>query len=155
MGLFSKSCPLEKSHVEIYGIHSPRKWKKEDCFTCSYSEGGKCVYKQKTPIHGQVRKRGYPALVKKSLMNKPAAERGPSEKEAVKKAGFSLNQEEEYWKISRELDARWETASAEEKQEILDSLDQMKVYLESGLSPSQAQEKVQEWLRKRAEFKNQ
>ncbi len=153
MGLFSKSCPLEKSHIEIYGIHSPRKWKKEDCLICSYSQNGKCVYKQNTLSQDQLRKRGYPALVKKSLLHKPTAERGTAEKEAVKQTGYNLEQEEAYWKISREIDAKWETASAEQQQEILDSLDQFKVYLESGLSPSQAYEKAQEWLQKRAEFR--
>jgi hypothetical protein len=153
MGLFSQSCPLEKSHVEIYGIPSPRKWKKEDCLICSYSEQGKCVYKQRAGNPVQMRKRGYPALAKKSLMNKVAAERTSSEKEAVKQAGYSPAQEQEYWAISREYDARWESASPDQRPEILDSLDQFKVYLESGLSPAHAYDKAKEWMLKRAEFK--
>ncbi len=154
MGLFSRSCPLEKAHIEIYGIHSPRKWKKEDCLICSYYQERKCAYNPKTASPGQLRKRGYPALVKKSLLPKPAAERGTAEKEAVKQAGYSLEQEETYWKISREIDAKWVTASPEQQQEILDGLDQFKVYLESGLSTSQAYEKAQDWLQKRSEFRS-
>ncbi len=154
MGLFSKSCPLEKSHIEIYGIHSPRKWKKEDCLICSYSQNGKCAYKRKTPNQDQLHKRGYPALIKKSLLPKAAAERGTAEKDAVKQAGYNQEEEETYWKISREIDAKWEKASLEQQQEILDGLDQFKVYLESGLNPSQAYEKAQDWLQKRAEFRS-
>jgi hypothetical protein len=154
MGLFSKSCPLEKSHIAVYGVHSPRKWKKEDCLICEYQQDNKCTYQQvkaKAEVSSQ---RGYPALVKKSLMDKPAAIREQSEKEAVNKAGFSPDQQKEYWTISREYDGLWNKASAEQKQDILDSLSQWKVYLEEGSGPKEAQGKVQGWLRQREEFRS-
>ena len=155
MGLFSKSCPLEKSHLVVYGVHSPRKWKKEDCQTCEYQHDDKCNYKLvivKTEVSS---KRGNPALVKKSMMDKPVDVREQSEKDAVKRAGFNPDEQGDYWTISREYDRLWNEASSEKRQDILDCLGQWKVYLENGLNPLQAQEKVKEWLRQREEFRNQ
>jgi hypothetical protein len=155
MGLFGQSCPLEKGHLPIYGVHSPRKWKKEDCKACEYQQDNKCVYKQVAAKLQSSAKYGYPALIKKSLMGKPAAQREQSEKEALKKAGFSQEYQTEYWTISHEYDIQWEAASEDQKREILDSLGQWKVHLEESLSPRQAHLKVQEWLRQRDEFRKQ
>jgi hypothetical protein len=155
MGLFSKSCPLEQSHIKIYGVHSPHKWKKEDCLICEYQENSKCNYKQVISKIEDYSKRGYPVLVKKSMMDKPAAMREQFEQEALKKAGFSPADQKDYWVISREYDNLWNQASIEQKRDTLDILGQWKVYLEEGLGPVQAQEKVKEWLRLREEFRKQ
>ncbi|MBN1189522.1 MAG: hypothetical protein JXA46_07210 [Dehalococcoidales bacterium] len=155
MGLFGKSCPLEKSHIAVYGVHSPRKWKKEDCQTCEYYQDNTCSYK-KTVVKIQASgKRGYPALVKKSMMDKPAEIRERSEKEAVLKGGYSPDEQKEYWAISREYDLLWNDSSPQQREDILDSLDQWKIYLESGSGPAQAHEKVKEWLKQREEFRRQ
>jgi hypothetical protein len=153
MGLFSQSCPLEKSHIAVYGIHSPKVWKKEDCLVCEYVNAGKCNYKQIMSQHEKLVKRGYPALVKKSLMDKPAEAREKSEKEAVKQAGFSAGEQADYWTVSKDYDRLWEGSPAESRQEILDGLGQWRVYLEKGYGPTQANDKVKEWLRARAEFR--
>ena len=155
MGLFGQSCPLEKSHIAVYGVHSPRKWKKEDCQVCEYLIENKCTYKQVIVKVQASAKYGYPALIKKSMMDKPAAQREQSEKDAVKKAGFSPDQQQEYWLISREYDLQWSGSSEEQKRDLLESLGQWKVYLEEGSSPQQAHQKVKEWLRQREEFRRQ
>jgi hypothetical protein len=155
MGLFSKSCPLEKSHLAVYGVHSPRKWRKEDCQTCQYQQDNKCSYKLEITKIEQAKKLGYPAFIKKSMMDKAAAERQKAEKEALQKAGFSPDQQSEYWEISQEYERLWTESVPEKRADILDSLAQWKVYLEQGSSPGQAQEKVKEWLRQREEFRRQ
>ena len=155
MRLFGKSCPLEKSHLQVYGVHSPKKWKKEDCLKCEYYENSKCIYKQVIIKAKDSSRRGYPALVKKSSMEKPPAAREQSEKDAVKKAGFSPDEQIEYWTVSREYDRIWDKTSTEQRSEILESLGQWKVYIEHGLGPAKAQDKVKEWLREREEFRNQ
>jgi hypothetical protein len=154
MGLFSQSCPLEKSHLEIYGIPSPRKWKKADCIECTYTVEGRCNYKQITARHEQMRVRGRPALAKRLHMPDPPETRVQAEKEALESAGFSPSERESYWEVSREYDAQWEKASTAERREILDSLDQWKVHLEAGLAPREAFDKAQEWLKQRAAFKH-
>ncbi len=148
-----KSCPLETSHLVVYGVHSPRKWKKEDCQKCEYQQNNKCNYVQKVTTTEVSAKRGAPALAKKSMMDKPVEVRQQSEKEAVARAGFTADEQRDYWSISQDYDRLWVQASAEQKQDSLDSLGQWKVYLESGLGPIQAQEKVKDWLRKREEFR--
>jgi hypothetical protein len=155
MGLFSKSCPLEQSHLKVYGVHSPRKWQKEDCQTCEYLQNSKCIYKQTIAKVESSSKRGYPVLIKRSMMDKPADRREQSEKAAVLKAGFSPDEQKEYWVISREYDRLWNDSSPEQRQDILESLGQWKVYLEGGSGPEQAREKVQVWLREREEFRKQ
>ena len=156
MGLFGgPSCPLEKLHIVVYGIHSPRKWKKEDCFLCEYVQAGKCNYKQIVSQHEQLTKRGYPALVKRSLMERPVAEREKPEKEAAGKAGFNPSELTDYWKVSQDYDRQWEDSTPEMRQEILDSLEQWKVNLEKGYAPLQARQKVQEWIQERAKFRQE
>jgi hypothetical protein len=155
MGLFSKTCPLEQTHVKIYGVHSPRKWKKEDCQTCEYHQNNKCSYQQTIAKIESSSRRGYPALIKKSMMDKPAGLREQSEKEAIRKASFTPEEQSEYWTVSREYDILWNNSSLEQKQDVLDCLGQWKVYLEAGLSPAQANEKAREWLRQREEFRRQ
>ena len=153
MGLFSKSCPLEKSYIKVYGVHSPRKWKKEDCPACPSFQDGKCNYKEFSSRHQQSSKRGLPVLAKKSLMSQPAAIRAQSEMEAVNKAGFNAAERGEYLAISQQYDKLWEESSPENRAEILDSLDQWKVNLEAGLGPAEAHAKAREWLKNRADFK--
>lgn len=153
MGLFGRSCPLEKSYIKVYGIHPPRKWKKEDCLECEFSRDGKCDYKKMMSRREQLNKRGSPALVKKTAMDQAVTMREKSEQEALKHSGFSSDEVKEYWEVSREYDRLWESSSPNEKQEILDSLGQWKVYLENGDSPLQADEKVKIWLKERARFR--
>ncbi len=155
MGLFSKSCPLERSHIAIYGMHSPRKWKQEDCRICEYYQNNKCVYKQAIVKVKSSSKRGYPALVKKSMMDKPTDMREQSEKQAVLKAGFSPEEQIAYWSVSRDFDRLWNESSEDKKQDILDSIGQWKVYLEGGCGPEQAMVKVREWFLQREEFRRQ
>ena len=149
-----KTCPLETAHLVVYGVHSPRKWKKEDCQKCEYQQNQKCIYNQKVTSTESSAKRGAPALVKRSMMDKPAEDRQQAEKEAVARAGFNPDEERDYWSISLEYDGLWSQSSEEQKQDILESLGQWKVYLESGLGPAPAQVKVKDWLRKREEFRH-
>ena len=88
-------------------------------------------------------------------MHLPMAERHKAEAAAVKKAGFSGEEEKGYWMVSATYDTLWETASDIQKQDILENLFQLKVYLESGASPAQAQIKVAEWQKQREEFRKQ
>jgi hypothetical protein len=153
MGLFKKSCPLEKSHLQVYGIHAPKKWKEEDCAECEYLQDEKCDYKQIMAGREQLIKRGRPVLVKKAALDQPLTVRIRYEQEAVKVVGFTVEEIQEYWEVSREFDRQWEGESGERRQEIMDSLDQWKVHLEKGDSPAQASWKVKEWLNQRDRFR--
>lgn len=156
MGLFGKTCPLRKSYVAIYGIQPPHKFKEEmDCPICEFTVDDKCNFNQIMAQRETWKKRGQPVLVKKSMLTQPPAVREKAESAAVQKAGLNPDEQKEYWQVSREYDRQWETASAKQKSDIMDSLDQWKVQLEKGESPAAAQEKVKEWLQKRAKFRNQ
>jgi hypothetical protein len=153
MGLFGQSCPLEKSHLEIYGIQAPRKWKVQDCIECEYLRDGKCNFKQIMANREKLIKRGRPVLVKKSVLDQPLTIRMRYEEEAVVQVGFTAEELKEYWELSRAFDRQWESETAERRQVILDSLDQWKVHLEKGDSPAKAAEKAKEWLNQRARFR--
>jgi hypothetical protein len=153
MGLFKASCPLEKSHLQVYGIHAPQKWKVEDCAVCEFFQDQKCGYKQIMASRERYLKRGRPALVKKAAMDQPSTIRIRQEQEAVKLVKFTDEEIEEYWELSREFDRQWEAGPEERRQEILDSLDQWKVHLEKGDSPALAGRKVKEWLDQRTRFR--
>jgi hypothetical protein len=154
MGLFSeKSCPLEDNYLKVYGISAPQKWKPEDCPECQYQEKNKCQYKKVLAQQEQYRKRGQPVLIKRINMSNPIAQRKKAEADALKKTGFTANEQKEYLAISEQLDIRWEAAGIDDRKEVFEHLDQWKVHLEKGLSPSQAYAQVQEWLRQREEFR--
>ena len=154
MGLFSpKSCPLEKNYLTVYGIQAPQKWKAEDCPQCQYLEDNNCQYKKVLAQHARFHKRGQPVLAKRFNMSNPPVHRKKAETDALKKAGFSADEEKEYWIISSQLDVTWEASGLEGRKEVLEHIDQWKVHLEKGLSPSQAYAQVQEWLRQREEFR--
>jgi hypothetical protein len=154
MGLFGKkSCPLEKKHLLIYGIHSPRKWVEQDCLECQYVLDSQCNYKQVAAQLEKLILRGRPAVVKKATLSEPAAVRQKAESEALKKAAFAAGEQREYWVVSQEYDRLWETASPDQKRDVLDRLDQLRIHLEKGDSPALAAEKANEWFRQREEFK--
>ena len=155
MGLFSKSCPVEKNHLKIYGIPAPQKWKAEDCQECQYLENEKCSGKEALARHVQMLKRGQPVLVKKASLHLSEEQRRKAETAALKKAGFNQEEEKGYWLVSATYDALWETASDLQKKDILECLAQWKVNLENGASPAQAQIKVAEWQKQREDFRRQ
>jgi hypothetical protein len=152
MVLKIKSCPI--NWLKEYGIHAPQKWKVEDCPECEFLKNEKCEYKQIRSQREQLRKRGEPALVKRGMMTQPAAARKKAETDALKKAGFSADEQKEYWVISIEYDQIWEQTPVENRREILEKIEQWKVHLESGVSPTHAHQKVHEWLKQREDFKN-
>jgi hypothetical protein len=153
MGLFGKSCPVEKDHLKIYGIPAPKKWEAADCLVCEYFEGEKCTAKEALAKHAQLLKRGQPVLAKKACMHLSAAERRKAEAAALKKASLSAEEEKGYWLVSETYEMLWATASDLQKEDILECLVQWKVNLEKGVSPAQAQILVAEWQKQRAEFK--
>jgi hypothetical protein len=154
MGLFSeKSCPLEDNYLKVYGIPAPQKWKPADCPDCQYQEKNKCQYKKVLAQQEQYHKRGQPVLIKRINMSNPPAHRKRAEADALKKTGLSADEQKEYWVISEQLDTSWESAGIEGRKEVFEHLDQWKVHLEKGLSPSQAYAQVQEWLIQREEFR--
>ena len=154
MGLFGKkSCPLEKEHLTIYGIHSPRKWVEQDCLECQYVINAVCNYGEVAAQQKKLIRRGHPAVVKKATLSESVAARQKAEAEAIKKAGFTAAEQKEYWIVSQEYDRLWDEAPPEQKRDVLDRLDQLRIHLEKGESPTSAAAKVTEWLRQREEFK--
>jgi hypothetical protein len=155
MGLFGKSCPVEKNHLKIYGILAPKKWEAADCLVCEYFEGEKCNAKAAMAKHTQTLKRGQAVLAKKASMHLAKGERRKAEAAALKKAGLSAEEEKGYWMVSDAYETLWENASEQQKEEVLECLVQWKVHLEKGVPPAQAQILVAEWQKQRAEFKKQ
>ncbi|HSW58476.1 MAG TPA: hypothetical protein VLH15_08750 [Dehalococcoidales bacterium] len=154
MGLMKQTnCPLEENYLEVYGIPSPEPWKPEKCLECQYQEDNKCQFKKMTAQQEQFRKRGQPVLAKRVNLSGSAAQRQKAEKEALKKAGFNDEERKEYWVISTQIEISWESTPPPAREELLDHLDQWRVYLEKGLKPGEAYLQVQEWLRQREEFR--
>ncbi len=154
MGLFGrKSCPLEKEHLEVYGIHAPRKWTEADCQECQYAVEANCNYKEFAGRLEKLNRRGRPVVVKKAMMRETVEARHKAEADALKKAGLNAGEETEYWVISAEYDRLWEEATTDQKTDVLDRLDHLRIYLEKGESPAQAAQNVKSWILQREEFK--
>jgi hypothetical protein len=154
MGLFGKSCPLEKSHLAIYGIQPTHKWTREDCLECEYQVNEKCNYNEINAQHENQIRRGKPATALRSRLTHPAAGQEKAEAEAVKKAGFTSEEENEYWAVSAEYVRLWNSAGKDKQQDILDNLDQWRVNLEKGDSPARAKDQANEWQTQQLAFKS-
>ncbi len=154
MGLsHQKSCPLEDNFLKVYGIPAPDKWKPQNCPQCQYQEKDRCQYKKAQAQQEKLSKRGQPVLVKRANLTSPLSQRQKAENDALKKAGFSSEEQQQYRMISAQLDVSWEAAGLEARKELLDQLDQWKVHLEKGFKPAEAYNLVKEWLKQREEFR--
>jgi len=153
MGWFSKTCPLEeywkRQKVSLGNISSSffNTNLKDRCSLCGFWQNGKCKYKQVTAKEERLTMRGYPALVKRTVMNKPRELRTQLEQAALKYSGLNSKEQQEYWSISQSYDAFWDQASPNQRQGILDCLHYWRLYLEHGFSPVEANQKVLEYLR--------
>lgn len=94
--------------------------------------------------------RGYPSLIKQANMNKPRATRKEWEQAGLKYSGFNGKERAEYWIVSEQYDEFWE-ANPQYHEQIIDCLKKWGMYLEDGLSPMEAQNKVLEWLNQYSE----
>jgi hypothetical protein len=155
MGWFSKNCPLEEycKHQNVSLADSPffNTDLKDRCPLCEFWQDGKCKYKQVTAKKEQLGMRGYPALVKRTVMNKPRELRTQFEQAALKYSGFNSKEQQEYWSVSQAYDSFWDEASPDQRQDILDCLRHWRLYLEDGLSPVEANQKVLEFLKEHSE----
>ncbi len=154
MGLFGKSCPQEKEHLALYGIHAPRKWTEKDCVECQYLAGDKCNFKEVAAAQLKLVSRGKPVLAKKANLNGSSETRRKNEAAAVKKAGFSSQEEKEYWLVSDEYEQIWAAAPPAGQRDVIDRLDQLRMNLEKGESPLNAAKKVLEWVNQKEAWKN-
>jgi hypothetical protein len=95
--------------------------------------------------------RGFPVLTKRSAMNKPKEVRRQLEQAALHYSGLSKKEQEEYWSVSQRYDAFWDEATPDQRQGILQCLNDWRMYLEAGYGPLEANEKVIEWVNFHAE----
>ncbi|MFC1977201.1 hypothetical protein ACFLWS_02915 [Chloroflexota bacterium] len=153
MGWFSKSCPLEEywKHQNVpFGDMSSSFFKtalKDRCPSCEFWQDAKCKYKQMIAEKERLGMRGYPALIKGTVMDKPRELRTQFEQAALKYSGLNSKEQQEYWSISKAYDSFWDEASPDQRQEILDCLHYLQLYLEDGLGTVEANQKVLEWLK--------
>jgi len=75
--------------------------------------------------------RGYPPLIKRTVMNKPREIRIQVEQTVIKYSGLN---NQEYWFIYQCYDAFWDKASRDQHQEILACLHCWQLCWEHGLS---------------------
>jgi hypothetical protein len=97
--------------------------------------------------------RGRPVVVKKALLSNPPEKRHKAEADELKKAGFSADEQKEYWTVSAYYDRLWSEAQPEQQRNVLDQIDELRTNLEKGLNPLAAEEKVKEWVKQREEWK--
>jgi len=128
MGWFNKTCPLEeywkRQNVSLGDISNSffNIDLKDRCPLCEFWQNGKCKYKQVTAEKERLGMRGYPALVKRTVMNKPRELRTQFEQAALKYSGLNSKEQQEYWSISQAYDSFWDEASPDQRQGILDCL---------------------------------
>lgn len=136
VGWFSKKCPMPYWKLD-----------KSQCPLCPSWRDNKCHYKEDEGQALSKSMRGYPVLIKKSVMNKPKEARRQFEQAALKYSGFNSKEQQEYWSISLAYDTFWDEAKPDQRDGILGCLDHWRLFLEDGLSPLEANEKVEEWLK--------
>ena len=78
-------------------------------------------------------------------MIEPREVRRQWEQAALEYSNFNAREQAEYWSISQQYDAFWED-KPEHHQEIIDCIEEWRRFMEEGLSPIEANEKVKEWL---------
>jgi hypothetical protein len=141
----SKKCPLEQ-WIPAELLNRP-----DRCELCNFYRDGKCRHKEildQTERNGM---RGFPVLTKRSAMNKPKEVRRQLEQAALHYSGLSKKEQEEYWSVSQRYDAFWDEATPDQRQGILQCLNDWRMYLEAGYGPLEANEKVIEWVNFHAE----
>jgi hypothetical protein len=94
--------------------------------------------------------RNIPSLIKQTSMNKPRAARKEWEQAGLKYSGFNDKEQAEYWIVSQQYDEFWE-ANPQYHEQIMDCLKKWGMYLEDGLSPMEAQNRILEWLNQYSE----
>ena len=152
MGWFSKTCPLEeywkRQKVSLGDISNSffNTDLKDRCPLCEFWQNGKCKYKQVTAEKERLGMRGYPALVKRTFMDKPRNLKEQAEQAALKYSGLNNTEQQEYWSISQAYDKFWDEVSKDQREGILECLHCWRQYMEEGLSPIKANEKVVELL---------
>jgi hypothetical protein len=138
-------CPIE--HLMSEELRK----RKDKCQLCVSWHDGKCHHKQDLAQAEKKSMRGLPVLTKRSAMNKPREIRIELERAALKYSGLNSKEQQEYWSVSQAYDSFWDEASPDQRQDILDCLHYWRLYLEDGLSPVEANQKVLEWLKEHSE----
>jgi hypothetical protein len=148
MGWFSKNCPLEEywkhQNVSLADSSFFNTDLKDRCPLCECWQDGKCNYKQLTAEKERLGMRGYPALVKRTVMNKPRELRIQFEQAALKYSGLNKEEQKQYWEISSAYDDMWETANPDKRTEILWRMEHWKRYIEDGCRIKEASELANE-----------
>jgi hypothetical protein len=150
MGWVRKTCPLEeywkRQKTPFSDVFSSflETDLKDRCPSCEFWQDGKCKYKKITAQKEQGMMRGYPVLVKRTVMNKPRELRAQFEQAALKYSGLTKEEQKQYWEISSTYDNIWEAANPDEKTEILWRMDEWKRYIDDGYSLKEASELADE-----------
>jgi len=139
VGLFSKKCPIE------YLMSDEMRKRKDKCQLCNFWRDGKCHHGEDLAQVEKKSMRGFPALTKRGSMTRPKEIRKQIEQAALKQSGFNAKEQAEYWSVSQQYDALWED-QPEHHNDIIDFIEQWRWFMEQGLSPKEANEKVMEWL---------
>jgi len=141
----SKKCPLEQ------WFSDEQRNRPDRCELCVFYRDNKCKHKEIIAQKERSGARGLPALTKRSVMKRPKEVRRQFEQAALHYSGLSKKEQEEYWSVSQRYDAFWDEATPEQRQGILQCLNDWRMYLEAGYGPLEANEKVAEWVNLHAE----
>jgi hypothetical protein len=141
----SKKCPLEQ------WLSDEQRNRPDRCELCVFYRDNKCHHKEILAQTERNSARGLPALTKRSVMKRPKEVRRQFEQAALQHSGLSKKEQEEYWSVSQAYDRFWDEATPNQRQGILQCLNDWQIYLEAGYSPLEANEKVIEWVNFHAE----
>lgn len=131
----------------------PLKQDKEKCRQyCEYWRDGKCSYNKTVAEQEKGMMRGLGVLTKQAMMK--AQRSGSFDKETARRAeqaglhlsGLSKEEQEEYWKISRTYNEKWEKAGLDKQTELEWRMHHWQRFMEDGLSPREADDKAQELI---------
>jgi hypothetical protein len=140
-----KNCPLEQ-WLSTELLNRP-----DRCELCDFYRDGKCRHKEILDQTERNCMRGLPVLTKRGAMNKPKEVRRQLEQAALQYSGLDKKEQEEYWSVSQRYDAFWDVATPDQRQGILQCLNDWRAYLEAGCSPLEANEKVIDRVNSHAE----
>jgi len=137
-GKWNIECPL------------PLKQDKEKCQNCYFWRDGKCRYKRIMAEELKNSMRGLGVLGKRAAIK--AKQKGYIDKEtarsyeeaSLKYSNLRSKEQREYWEISRAYDEEWGKASPEKRAELEWRMRQWAGFMETGLSPSEADKKAKQ-----------
>ena len=139
-----RSCPLEEMSRALFKHKMP----KIRCESCEYWQNRQCKYEGIAAERLSKAARGTAALTQRTLMRLRREQNIRGEvariiqSKALELSGLNDMEQKEYLEISKAYGEEWEKADPAGKNGIERHIEHWQLYMESGLSPREAEERA-------------